>query len=260
MGGHGYSRFNMIGALRNNNDINTTWEGDNTVLQQQTAKFILDNFQKRMKGKDPSKEYSTLKFMNRLDDDSKPEFKSSKDLEKVENLRTCFQQRIIVLLLKSVEKLANQVQEKKDSLLVAWNNSQVFYIQPMVKAFIENYVFECFLDIIEKIQEDSTRKMMMSFLRLYSFTVFDSEWSLLRNDDFIDSDAVFLIKEEILNLCKMLKSELIPILDIIAPDDEILQAPMGRSDGRIWESYFSKVFSFNRCFERLDWWENLHFK
>ncbi len=260
MGGHGYSRFNMIGAFRNNNDINTTWEGDNTVLQQQTAKFILDNFQKKIKGKDPTKEFSTLRFMNRLDNDLKLEIKSSEDLDKTENLRTCFQQRIVVLLLKSVGKLANRVQEKKDGILVAWNNSQVFYIQPMVKAFIENYVFESFLDRVEKIQEISTRNMMMKFLRLYSLTVFDSDWSLLRNEDFIDSDAVFLIKEEILNLCGKLKSELIPILDIIAPDDEILQAPMGRSDGRIWESYLSKVFSFNRCFERLYWWENLHFK
>lgn len=52
MGGHGYSRFNMIGHYRNNNDINLTWEGDNSVLIQQCAKFILDNFQKKMKGKE----------------------------------------------------------------------------------------------------------------------------------------------------------------------------------------------------------------
>jgi acyl-CoA oxidase len=54
MGGHGYSRLSMIGAYRNNNDIHTTWEGDNTVLVQQTARFILDNFNSKMKGKNVS--------------------------------------------------------------------------------------------------------------------------------------------------------------------------------------------------------------
>lgn len=52
LGGHGYSRMNMIGNWRNNNDINITWEGDNTILIQQTEKFILDNFNKKIKGKD----------------------------------------------------------------------------------------------------------------------------------------------------------------------------------------------------------------
>jgi hypothetical protein len=41
----------MIGHYRNNNDINLTWEGDNAVLIQQCAKFIMENFQKKMKGK-----------------------------------------------------------------------------------------------------------------------------------------------------------------------------------------------------------------
>lgn len=52
MGGHGYSRFNMIGSYRNNNDINITWEGDNTLLLQQASKFILTAFKHKMQGKE----------------------------------------------------------------------------------------------------------------------------------------------------------------------------------------------------------------
>jgi len=51
MGGHGYSSFSNLGNLRNMNDINCTWEGDNTILVQQCAKFILTNFQRKLKGK-----------------------------------------------------------------------------------------------------------------------------------------------------------------------------------------------------------------
>jgi acyl-CoA oxidase len=46
MGANGYSKLNMLGMLRDNNDINMTWEGDNTVLLQQTAKFIIDHYRK----------------------------------------------------------------------------------------------------------------------------------------------------------------------------------------------------------------------
>lgn len=31
-GGMGYSAYNQFGTLRNDNDVNSTWEGDNNVL------------------------------------------------------------------------------------------------------------------------------------------------------------------------------------------------------------------------------------
>jgi acyl-CoA oxidase len=57
MGGHGYSRFNMIGAIRNHNDMNITWDGENTVLIQQAQKFILDHYKSKMKGNNVSEHY-----------------------------------------------------------------------------------------------------------------------------------------------------------------------------------------------------------
>jgi acyl-CoA oxidase len=40
-----------MGTLINDNEINSTWEGDNTVLLQQTVKILLENMQRVMKGK-----------------------------------------------------------------------------------------------------------------------------------------------------------------------------------------------------------------
>lgn len=51
MGGHGYSSYSKLGALYNDNDINNTWEGDNTVLLQQATKFVVDAYTKVLKGK-----------------------------------------------------------------------------------------------------------------------------------------------------------------------------------------------------------------
>jgi len=61
MGGHGFSSYSKMGVLINDNEINSTWEGDNNILLQQTTKILLENMQRVMKGKEI--QINILKFM-----------------------------------------------------------------------------------------------------------------------------------------------------------------------------------------------------
>lgn len=49
-GGLGYSYYSKFAYLTTMTDINSTWEGDNNVLLQQTAKYLLDMYKAKMKG------------------------------------------------------------------------------------------------------------------------------------------------------------------------------------------------------------------
>ena len=50
-GGHGYSAYSRLGQIHSDYHVNVTWEGDNTVLLQQTARFILKGLGSIAKGK-----------------------------------------------------------------------------------------------------------------------------------------------------------------------------------------------------------------
>ena len=49
-GGLGYSYYSKLGILRANFDVQQTWEGDNNVLLQQTAKYLIDTIKSKSKG------------------------------------------------------------------------------------------------------------------------------------------------------------------------------------------------------------------
>ena len=51
----GMSTYSRLGELKADWDVNQTWEGDNTVLLQQTAKYLFDLYQARMMGKEGKK-------------------------------------------------------------------------------------------------------------------------------------------------------------------------------------------------------------
>ena len=61
LGGHGYSSYSRLGRLYFDQELNTTWEGDNHMLLQQTLKYVLKTVQKLRGKADPS---NLLNFVN----------------------------------------------------------------------------------------------------------------------------------------------------------------------------------------------------
>jgi acyl-CoA oxidase len=47
LGGHGYSSLSKMAAFYHDVDVNTTWEGDNNLLLQQTSKFLIKVIRKQ---------------------------------------------------------------------------------------------------------------------------------------------------------------------------------------------------------------------
>ena len=52
LGGFGYSYYSEMYQSINYGDVNTTWEGENRMLLQQTARFVLKNCNRVISGKD----------------------------------------------------------------------------------------------------------------------------------------------------------------------------------------------------------------
>lgn len=99
-GGLGYSWYSRFGNLQTGCDVNCTWEGDNNVLLQQTAKYLLDCYKAKMK--DKLKQTTTVEWIQ-LDDVSEDKCKATsvEELMDVDSLKAFFEYRANLKLQKT---------------------------------------------------------------------------------------------------------------------------------------------------------------
>lgn len=256
-GGHGYSAFAGLGQLRDNNDINLTWEGDNNVLIQQTARFILKNIQKMIGGR--RVEAKTLDFLNTdltTIMNSKAEFKTKQEIT-WEKVRPTYIYNVAALIQKSVAKLQEHALVAKD-VFDAWNKTQVYYLQDVSIAYGELVLSELFFEKVEKTHAvcPKTAEVMRLLQLLYVLTKLEKSVILL-TEGHMTSDQFYMIREKIIELCDELGEASIKIIDAIANPDFFLRSALGVENGQIYARYMDLVEKAQGVYAKPSWFSEL---
>lgn len=87
-GGLGYSAYNRLGAILVDTDVTQTFEGENSVLIQQTAKFLIDVVRDKLKGKE--RDYESVKWMGEGGENSEGSWLEEKTVRKAMEYRFNF--------------------------------------------------------------------------------------------------------------------------------------------------------------------------
>lgn len=257
-GGLGYSAYNRLGALREENDINTTWEGDNNVLLQQTAKFLLDNLTMLQNGK--KLPHSTLYFLTdtfKVYDRTIQE-KSHFAIDEY-NLKKAFEVRANFLIHESSSEFQKSMQ-KSPSPLDAWNQTQVYYFHHSSRAYGELFMFNEFHKRMKRCRDENTKQVFRKLHELFAWTSLEKDVAIFLEMGYFNRNDLYVIREKIRQLCQDLKGEVIGILDAIAPPDGVLNSPIGSSDGDIYNRFINTVWSAPRAFEKPYYWKDIHYK
>ena len=154
MGGYGFSAYNRIGSLRDDNDINVTWEGDNNVLIQQTSRFLLESYRHLTKGKKIP--YQSLEFLDVNFQPTKCNLKNKKELIKTENIIKFYEYKLNQLMSLSMKALHDNMGKFPD-IFDAWNHTQVFYLRNAAIAYGELFVLKESFKSIKKVAHKRTR-------------------------------------------------------------------------------------------------------
>ncbi|KAK3587288.1 hypothetical protein CHS0354_034441 [Potamilus streckersoni] len=264
-GGHGYFKVNRLGELRDDNDPNCTYEGDNNVILQQTSNYLLNLLDtKQKRGQMIKSPLQSVDFLDCLDSLLKSRFSGT-------TVEHCMDPQVILgayrwliaqLLVDSAAKLSEQYSTGKDSF-TARNDSQAYFCRSLSLAFIEHTVLDRFFKMIEEGRdgEDTPQELHKVLLRmgaLFGLWRLEKHLATLYQGGFITgSEPPRLMQNAILRLCAELKDDAVSLVDAIAPPDFILNSPIGQSDGQIYKNLYGTMIQGPKALERPDWW--LHF-
>uniref|UniRef100_A0A7N4PSK7 Acyl-coenzyme A oxidase n=1 Tax=Sarcophilus harrisii TaxID=9305 RepID=A0A7N4PSK7_SARHA len=229
-GGHGYLSMNHLGDIRNDNDPNCTYEGDNNVLLQQTSNYLLRYFRNRHQ--DP----------------------------KLQSFDSSYKWLVCYLLRESYEKL-NQERKSGSGDFEARNNCQAYYCHSLALVFIEHTVLQRYHEYTHQSSIPAPLQLVLSRLSaLYGLWSLSQHMGVLYQDGYFSGEqAGKVIKNAILDLLqifvfKQLKDDAVALVDVIAPPDFILNSPIGRANGELYKNLWTTVLQGKNVLERASWW------
>lgn len=258
-GGHGYLAINRFGELRDDNDPNCTYEGDNNMLLWQTSSYLLSQLEAKQKGSHISSPLHTSDFINDMEQIMTQKFDASTEQEcrNPDFLVGAYQWLVCYLLKESAHKFQKELAGGKDSF-AAKNDSQVFFCRSLALAFIECTILKRFKEAI--FNEDETpqalKPVLLKLCSLYGVSSLETHLTTLYQGGFCCSvNDARTVRAAILTLCCELKNEAVALVDALAPPDFILNSPIGHSNGKAHENLHAAIMQKPENKERISWWK-----
>ncbi|NMH29081.1 acyl-CoA oxidase [Flavobacterium sp. SE-s28] len=226
MGGKGYLSENRIGDLKNDTEIYTTFEGDNTVLMQLVAKNRLAEFRKEF-GKldiggmityvfDSAKTALSEKnpYTSRRTDDEHlkdPEFHLAAFRYREKNLLSSAAMRI--------KKLVDGGMDAYDAFNVVQH-----HMIDVAKSYLERVILEQFLSKIETVSDASVRQQLVRQQQLFALNLLDKNKSWFLETGYFEPPKSKAIRKAINQLCWEIRTDAVALTNAFGIPDSLLGA------------------------------------
>ncbi|KAL5374693.1 hypothetical protein PMIN06_012186 [Paraphaeosphaeria minitans] len=238
-GGHGYSSFSGIGSWYADYLPTVTWEGDNFMLTQQVARYLLKSARSVLSGAKPTNE--TTRILS--DFRSRSEIGCAFDiLGSDEDLVSAFAWRASFL---TFEALKHRDDNKKP-----WNDLLVDFYR-LSKAHSQYLVVRNFYDALKhgnigREVDATTHDVLWKLFRLWALHTLEQEGSEFFASGAASRHQISLARTNaVMKLLKEIRPHAVSLVDGWGFDDWVLDSSLGRLDGKVYEDMFHRASELN---------------
>lgn len=230
-GGKGYLSENRIDALKNDTDVYTTFEGDNTVLMQLVAKSRLTEFKQEFSNMD------LFGILNYVADQAKttlternPLIVRTTDeahLLDPEFHLNAFRYRERNVLASAARRLKRHIDDGMDSF-DAFNVCQNHLIHAG-RAYIDRIILEQFITQVENTDNAACRDILRKLCRLYALNELDDNKGWFLENGYMEGIKTKALRKALDQLCWEVRQDAVPLVNAFRIPDALLAAPIARN-------------------------------
>ncbi|ORZ25629.1 acyl-CoA dehydrogenase/oxidase C-terminal [Absidia repens] len=230
-GGHGYSLFSGLGQFYQDYLPNVTWEGDNYILTQQTARYLLKTYRNVVAGKAVPSEYNqTVTYLTQYLQNTKAQcpVTSASDFNNPEVILAAFGFRAAYGIAKVAEQIDNQGR--------SWN-SMLVEISRISRAHCQFVLVRNFIVALQNTNLDkSTVTVLRTVATLFALHTMEKELSEFLLSGYLSAAQTAMLKEQVINVLEQVRPQAVALVDAFALPDYYLHSALGRADGNVYKA------------------------
>lgn len=227
-GGKGYLSENRIDALKNDTEIYTTFEGDNTVLMQLVAKNRLSEFRKSFG------EMGSLGIINYVYENAKTALAEKnpiatrrtdeEHLLDAEFHLQAFQHREKTILASAAKRIKKLV----DGGLEAYDAFNVVQHQmiDVAQAYLERVVLEQFQLAIQGVEDKKSKEILVKLNQLYALSQIEKNRAWYLEDGYMEAVKTKAVRKIVNQLCWDIRPDAVSLVNAFDIPERCLAAPI----------------------------------
>lgn len=228
-GGKGYLSVNRIDALKNDSEIFTTFEGDNTVLMQLVAKSRLTEFKQEFSNMDLFGifNYVTEQAKTSITERNPLIIRKTDDehLLDFEFHLNAFKYRERNILTSAAKRLKKHIDNGMDSF-DAFNVCQNHLVQ-VSYAYVERVILEQFIGQIQRTEDQGCQAILKKLCQLFALSQMDNHKGWYLENGYMEGIKTKAIRKMVDQLCWEIRQDAVPLVDAFKIPDSCLAAPIG---------------------------------
>ncbi|KAI8376969.1 acyl-CoA dehydrogenase/oxidase C-terminal [Blakeslea trispora] len=234
MGGHGYSYFSGLSDLFATNVPSNTYEGDNYVLSQQTARYLLKQLSLVLNGKPILSD--TVSYLHLLKD--KGTFKFSDVGQQITEPKI----QLKLFGIRAARLVANLAQQLKKNIPWSELNMDCWAVNLAHAEYLVMNEFVNRLSVIESSEHKALLSVIKSLSDMFALsTILNSSLATFLSTSTINPSDLDQLNSIYRKLVAEISIHAVPLVDSFGFSDKTLNSALGKYDGRAYEALWEAV-------------------
>jgi len=251
-GGHGYSSYSGFTSIWREFSPTATYEGDNTIMALQTARYLVNCLQKVQKGSQLHENVDYLRNLKEILSIQKCSAQKVNDFD-LDVILTTLQANAAYVIYGATRALMQGA--KEGGLKDAWDKKAGIILVESARAHMNVYTYKAFYDRINnEIKSPTLKSSLQRLCMLYGIQKLLEQPLGLMESQYCTARQFTLLRKRKEILLEEIRPDVIGLVDAFAIPDNSLRSVLGQYDGNVYETLMQKVRESND-FNHYDWTE-----